>query len=196
MLLNTNVSPKAFISLLSLKYVKLRAVVVSIVINMPSSLVRGLQHIFIFSSHIYSTWWKAIQIIKCVLILLLLQSLQKDLQIFWIFEFFRIRSIQIFSTAATHEIRLTRKNFSSLSSAGRSPLYNTNCFVNKSSNKVWLPKNFRFSSLCNNGSMVLKTLHSCVISPDSLGKYRISTECKRKKKSSVRKDLLNRSVRR
>lgn len=69
-LLNTNLSPKVFILLLSLKYVKLRAVVVLIIINMPSSLVRGWQHIFIFSSHINSIWWKAIQIIKCVFILL------------------------------------------------------------------------------------------------------------------------------
>lgn len=142
-LLNTNVSPKAFILLLSLKYMKLRAVV-SIIINMPSSLVRGLQRIFIFSSHINFTWWKAIQIIKCTFILLLLQPLQKDVQVFWIFQFFRIRSLQIFSTASTHEIRLTSKNFSSLSSAGRSPLYRTDCFVNRSSNNVCLPRNFRF----------------------------------------------------
>lgn len=65
-LLNTNLSHNIFILLLPLKYVKLRAVVVLKIINVPSSLVRGLQHIFIFSSHINSTWWKAIQIIKCV----------------------------------------------------------------------------------------------------------------------------------
>lgn len=70
-LLDTNFSPNVFILHPSLKYMKLRAVVVLKIINMPSLLVRGLQHIFIFSSHINSTWWKAIQIIKCVYNLLL-----------------------------------------------------------------------------------------------------------------------------
>lgn len=64
--LNTNLSPQNFILLLSLKYMKLTAAVVLRIINMSSSLGRGLQHFLVFSSHINSTWWKAVEIIKCV----------------------------------------------------------------------------------------------------------------------------------
>jgi len=94
-LLNTDLSPPNFILFLSLKYVKLTAVVVFT--NMSSSLGRGLQHFLVFSSHLNSTWWKAIQIIKRVSFFILLLCFSKmDL---------RSRSGQMLTTAPTHGVR-------------------------------------------------------------------------------------------
>lgn len=55
-----------------------------------------------------------------------------------------ISSIQIFTTAPTHEIRVHSLNCSSFSSTSKSPLNKMSCSVNNWSNKAWFPKNFRF----------------------------------------------------